>query len=116
MLQASIRRGELDRQITFIANTPTRGTSNEDVPNWAELATNVFARVKNYAGKELVVKDQLTFIQQTEFIIIYRTDINETNRIVFGGRVYEITSILETDQRGMYTRIIGNYLDNETWP
>lgn len=118
MLQSSIRRGELDRLITFITNTPTRGESNEDVPSWSVHTTNptVYARVRNLAGREVVIKDQLTFVQQTEFMVIYREDVNEKNRISYNNKVYEITSVTEPDQRGMYLRIIGNYLDNETWP
>jgi SPP1 family predicted phage head-tail adaptor len=117
MLQAQYRRGELDRQITFIRNTPTRGDSNEDIPVWAVLATNPtsWARVRNLTGQEVVIGDQLKFVQKTEFIIGYRSDITEKDRIFCNSKVYEIISITETEQRQMYTKIIGNYLDNEVW-
>lgn len=120
MLQAKdIRRGELDREITFIVATTTRGTSNQDkVTGWDEIAENptVFARRRELPGVEIVVGGQLKFIQKTEFAVVYRTDITTRNRIVFEDKVYEIISITESIQRKMYLLVIANYLDNVTNP
>jgi len=120
MLQArGIRRGELDRRITFIEEVTTRGASNQDkITSWQEISTNptVFARRKELAGNEFVINDQLTFVQKTEFIVVYRTDVSVRNRIVFNNKVYEIISIVETEQRQSYLQIIANYLDKEPVP
>lgn len=120
MLQArAIRRGELDRLITFIEEVTTRGDSNQDkITSWQEISENaaVYARRKELAGNEFVINDQLTFVQKTEFIVIYRTDVSVRNRIVFNGKVYEIISIVETEQRQSYLQIIANYLDKEAVP
>ncbi len=115
--QADIRRGELDRSITFIREVHTTGASNEDILSWTEIATNptVFCRRKELQGREVSVGDQLKYVQRTEFIIVYRTDITEKNRCVFEGRVYEIISIVETAQRKSYLQIMANFLDTETW-
>lgn len=118
MLQSSIRRGELDREITFIRATFSRGTSNQDVATWAVLATNptVFARKKELKGNEVVVGDKLTYIQKTLFTIVYRGDLTTKDRAVFSGRVYEIVSITEAgEQRKSYLDIMANLLDNEVW-
>lgn len=119
MLQAKIRRGELDREVTFIKPVITRGDSNEDkVTGWDEVDTypTVFARRKELAGNEVVINDQIHFMQKTEFIVVYRTDLTTKNRLVFNDGVYEIVSITEHEQRRMYTRIIANLLDNEESP
>jgi SPP1 family predicted phage head-tail adaptor len=119
MLQAKIRRGELDREITFIKAIITRGTSNQDkVTGWEEVAEDpeVFARRKELPGNEMVIGNQLHFIQRTEFIVAYRTDLTTKNRIVFDDKVYEIISIVETPQRKMYLQIMANYLDNVANP
>jgi len=120
MLQArAIRRGELDRSITFIEEVTTRGASNQDkITSWQEIAENptVFARRKELSGNEFVINDQLTFVQKTEFIIVYREDLSVRNRIVFNNKVYEIISIVETEQRQSYLQILANYLDKEPVP
>jgi len=119
MLQASIRRGELDRQITFIEEVVSRGTSNQDkVTSWALIGTNptVFSRKKDQRGGEVVVADQLQYVQKTVFTIVYRSDLSVKYRVVFGGKVYEIVSITESgEQRNSYLDVVANILDNEIW-
>ena len=118
MLQAGIRRGELDRRLTFIEEVVSRGDSNQDkVISWTEVDDypTVFARKREYNGKEMVINDQLKFVQTTEFIIVYRTDLTVKNRCVCEDRVYEIVSIVEAGmQRKSYLQIMASYLDNET--
>lgn len=120
MLQAKdIRRGELDREITFIKAVTTRGTSNQDkITGWEEVASDptVFSRRRELPGVEIVVGGQLKFVQKTEFAVVYRTDLTTMNRIVFEDKVYEIISITESMQRKMYLLVIANYLENVTNP
>jgi len=120
MLQAKdIRRGQLDREITFIKPVISRGTSNQDkVTGWQNVTSypDVFARVKELPGNEYVIGGQLKFVQKTEFIVTYRTDLTTVNRVVYDGRVYEIISVVSTPQRGMYTQVMANLLDGEPSP
>src|SRR5688572_29469613 len=119
MLQAKdIRRGQLDREITFIKGVATRGNANQDILTWSEVDSDatVYSRVKELPGVEIVIGDQIKFVQKTEFIVVYRTDLTTRNRLVYEGRVYEIISIVETPQRKMYLQVMANYLDNETSP
>ena len=120
MLQAKdIRRGQLDREITFVKPTISRGTANQDkITGWTAVNTypTVFARVRELAGTELVVGGQIKFVQKTEFIVSYRTDLTTVNRLVFEDRVYEIVSVVTTAQRGMYTQVMGYLLDGESSP
>jgi len=119
MLQARIRRGELDRPITFIKEVISRGTSNQDkITSWVEITTypTVFSKKIEQRGTEVVVADQLQYIQKTIFIIVYRDDLSVKYRVVFGGKVYEIVSITESgEQRKSYLEIVANLLDNEIW-
>ena len=109
--QADIRRGELDRKLTFIKEVHTTGDSNEDIISWTQVTPNptVFCRRKELPGREISVGDQLKYVQRTEFIVVYRGDINEKNRVVFEGRVYEIISVVETAQRKSYLQIMANF-------
>jgi SPP1 family predicted phage head-tail adaptor len=119
MLQGKIRTGELDREISFIKENVSRGTSNQDkIDSWALVDENhtVWARKIELKGNEVVIGDQLKYIQKTVFTIRYRTDLNEKNRVVFDTKVYEIVSITEVgDQRKTFLDIVANYIDNETF-
>lgn len=118
MLQAKIRRGELDRPITFIKEVVTTGLANQDIITWSVIPINptVFCRKREMKGSEVVIGDQLKYIQKTVFTIVYRTDITVKNRCVFSGKVYEIISITEADeQRNSYLDVVANLIDNEVW-
>jgi SPP1 family predicted phage head-tail adaptor len=118
MLQTRIRRGELDRQIYLIKPVIVDDAANAgSISNWVlvDEYPQVFARKKELPGKELVVADRLTYVQMTIWTMVYRTDLTTRNRIVYNQRPYEITSIIESDARGMYIDIHATLLDTETW-
>lgn len=120
MLQAVIRRGELDRHISFVKGVRSRGNANQDkIDSWTliDQYPTVFARKREMSGRELVVNDQIKFMQNTEFVVVHREDITVENRIVWNDRFYEIVSITELGmQRSSYLQIIAMYLDNEAPP
>lgn len=119
MLQAVIRRGELDRVITFIKGVRSRGNANQDkYDSWTLIDGyhTVYARKREMVGKELVVADQIKFMQNTEFVVAKHDTVTVENRIVFDSKVYEIISITELGmQRNSYTQIIASYIDNASY-
>lgn len=119
MLQGKIRTGELDREVTFIKENVSRGTSNQDKINSWELIDEyptVWARKTELKGNEIVIGDQLKYVQKTVFTIRFRSDLDEKNRVVFGNKVYEIVSITEAgEQRRTFLDVVANYIDNETF-
>lgn len=118
MLQTKIRRGELDRPVYLIKPVIVDDASNAGAITEWELVdddSEVFARKKELPGKELVVADRLTYVQMTIWTIVFRTDLTTRNRIVYNSRPYEITSIIESDARGMYLEIHTTIVDTETW-
>jgi len=108
--------GKLDRRITFIQPIIAQGTSNEDkVTGWEEIASvpDVWAEKLEKMGAVYAQADRLTYAQQTQFNIRYRSDLSMTYRIVCDTIVYVIQSIAEQkDNRKRYTNIITNVLDN----
>jgi SPP1 family predicted phage head-tail adaptor len=117
MLQGKIRTGELDREITFIKEVTTRGASNQDtITSWTviDLYPTVFARKTEMKGNEIVIGDQLKYIQKTVFTIRYRTDLSVKNRVVLDDNVYEIISITENgEMRKTFLDVVANFIDNE---
>lgn len=119
MLHSKIRRGELDREVTFIRKVISTGASNADnIDSWIEVATdpNVMARKKDLQGQDVVENERLTYAQRTLWTLDYRTDITIDNRLVYGGRVYQIIAVPDNEgSRERYIDVMTNLLDAEQW-
>lgn len=93
--------GRLDRRVALQRATTTQNaTTGEQVRIWADEAT-VWAQVEPLAGSELFRAQQLEAKADTRFRIRYRTGITpaETLRIAYGGRYYDLRSVVELGRR-----------------
>lgn len=119
MLQSFIRRGELDREVTFIRKDISNGASNADnIDAWIEVATDptVSARKKDLKGDVGIIAEQVAYSQRTLWTVDYREDLTADNRLVHGGKVYQIIAITENaGTRETYLDIMTNLLNSETW-
>jgi SPP1 family predicted phage head-tail adaptor len=121
MLQSRIRRGELDRKITFLKKIVGENITNEDeTEGWEEIDSNpsVWAKVVQKGGRELVVADQIRVSFQTLFVVDWRDDLKEEYRIAHAGKVYDINGIIEHEEsRKRYLQIIADVIPNieDTW-
>lgn len=81
-----MRAGELRDYVEFQRNTPTRGDSGEEIDNWS---THIYAWVKIRAtgGEENITAHQLR---------MRYADVVHTDRVVFGSRIFDIVSVLDT--------------------
>lgn len=80
--------------------TETVGASGERVQEWQLLAT-VWASVKyqDLRSQERELAGQETVRASVQFSIRQRSDINETMRVYFNSRLYDIESISESNDR-----------------
>lgn len=119
MLQSSIRRGEMDRQVTFIKKVIGSNSTNEDeITGWVEVDTDptVWAKKVDLKGNEVVIAERLTYVQNTKFVVDYRSDIDTENRLVCDGSVYEIIAITKNNSsREGFIDVMCNLLDTEVW-
>jgi SPP1 family predicted phage head-tail adaptor len=118
MLQSKIRRGELDRQITFLQKDVGSNSTNEDATDgWEEIVTNpkVWAKVVQKQGSEVVVADQIRSVQNTTFIIDSRSDLKEEMRIAYNSKVYNIISISEHESSRGFLSISADQIHKETY-
>jgi SPP1 family predicted phage head-tail adaptor len=117
MLQSRIRRGELDRQIVFVQKIIAAGAANEDALSGWELIDNdaqVWTKLVQNPGGELVVADQIQSTLNTNFVIDYRTDLTPEMRIVYGSKYFNIISIAEHEgSREGFLLIIAEEVPNE---
>lgn len=86
--------GLLDRQVTLRARSVSNGVSGQPTESWSNLAT-VWARKLDISGSERNDQGQEVAKGHTLFIIRYRSDVNTTNRVSYGGVEYDITFIKE---------------------
>jgi SPP1 family predicted phage head-tail adaptor len=119
MLQSSIRRGEMDRTVTFIKKVIAASSSNEDkVSSWVEVDTNptVSAKKIDLKGNDVMIGERLTYVQNTKFVIDHRSDLTTQNRAVCDGAVYEIIAVTENNSsRAFYLDVTCSLLDTEVW-
>lgn len=111
--------GRMDRRVTFIQKIVETGDSNEDkITGWEEIENEptVWAQKMERSGNTFVQNDRVTFSQQTDWNIRFRTDlkVSPSMRLVYGGQVYDILNISEvSDQpRKRVTRLNTTLLDN----
>jgi len=72
---------------------------------WVDIATDVRASVRSISGRELIAVSQ-NVAQYDSMIIIYKRDINESMRIVFDGRNYDIEAIIPDVTNEVYTTLM----------
>lgn len=95
-----VQAGKLDRRIVLQQCTTTLNALREPVEAYATLAT-VYAEVSPSDAAEGQGADSTQARASTRFMIRYRTDITEKDRIVHDSRSYKILGIREMGRREM---------------
>lgn len=90
--------------------TETIGDTGERVQTWQLLAT-VFAEVtyNDLRSKESEKAGQETVQQSVQFTIRKRSDVDETQRVYFNSRLYDIEAMSETADRQYITLTCKQY-------
>ena len=76
--------------VTIERNTPTQGSSGEEIDSWATLA-NTWCFIRAMSGDESIVTHKIS--------MRYR-DLVHTDRIVFGSRIFDIISVIDSRGQG----------------
>lgn len=94
-----MRAGKLDRQVTIQRLTETgRNAYNAPVLDWADLAT-VFAQQRPNRGAERFEAQQTAGAAVMTFHIRWFDGLRRTDRLVYDGRVWNITDVRELGRR-----------------
>lgn len=84
-----MRAGRKDRLIRIETLTVGKDAQGGPTEAWA-LLDEVWAEVKSLSGTERLLAAQVTAHALLKFRIYYRDDFDETARIVYEGRNYDI--------------------------
>jgi hypothetical protein len=96
---------KLDRYIAFYHRVLAQANSKgERIPSWPTAYVNVWAKKKDSAstrrGTKIVIADQFTLLQYTEFTIRFLPELVATDRLVDDLNLsYEIIQIGEIGRR-----------------
>jgi SPP1 family predicted phage head-tail adaptor len=73
--------------------------------------SNVWAKVEERSGNEAERGNQIVATKRVDFIIRYKSNLNEQMRIVYRGNTYKIQSIINEDARKAFMRITTEITD-----
>lgn len=91
--------GKLNRRITIQQPATTRGGSGGAAVAWADWKKDIWAKVIPLSGNERRVTDHGGEIAEarTEFIIRYRAGVDETMRVLYKGKFYNIKHVKDVN-------------------
>ncbi len=88
-----MRAGRLRHRIQLQHATETQDTTGDPVRRYTTYAT-VWASIQPVRGAEYFTAQQAGASRQHEVRIRYRDDVEETDRIVYGSRTFEVEAVL----------------------
>ena len=96
--------GNLDQRIVIQGLSEATDDFGQRVQTFSTLAT-VWAKVEERNGNEKELGNQLVATRFVDFIIRYKSGLDERMRITYGGSTYLIQSIIKEDARKSFMRI-----------
>ena len=93
-----MRAGQLRNRLVLQSKTETRGAAGGVATTWTTQAT-VWGGIHPISGKEYTAIQQTQNEAEVKIIIRYQSSIDETWRVVNGGREYSIVSVINENDR-----------------
>lgn len=93
--------GRLDRKIVIESYTETKNEYGESVGDYSTYHT-CFAHVQKAGGNEREEGQKKTATNKVKFKIRFFDGIDETMRVVYNGKYYDIREIQELGREGLW--------------
>lgn len=97
-----IKPSEMRFRVTIQQKVRVKDSNGITSDTWTNVATSVPAQVYAISGRELEAVAQHVAQYNVRIVIYKRTDINESMRIVFDGRNYDIKDIIPDPTNNVY--------------
>lgn len=91
--------GKMDRRITIQKRAMTRDATGSTVETWTDESRRIFAEKVKYTGSETVISDADRARDFQQWRIRYRDITPTEHRIVYQGKTYDISSVIEEGRR-----------------
>lgn len=98
----SFRPGELDQKITIKRETLTGDGMGGNTSTLTNVAADLWAHVRPRSGREVAEHNRVEAPAKYLFVVRYRDDIREDDRIDWNGETYNIRAILTRGSRSAY--------------
>ena len=96
--------GEMNERVQIIRETRTSDGAGGQTLSLTTLAS-VWAHVRPRSGREMERFDRVNASAMYLFVIRYRTDVEESDRILWKGEYYNIRYIAQGTGRALYLEI-----------
>lgn len=96
--------GDLKRRITIQQQTKVRDGMGGYEDGWAQVA-QPWAKISPKSGSEKLRADKLNADGLSTVIIRYRSDLNESMRVVYRGNNYQIRSIINIEEADRFLEL-----------
>ena len=107
-----MRAGGLNKQISIYALASTQSTvSGEILNSYTTWLDNVWAGYERLSGSEEYIGEERQLVETARFKIRYSTGINQTKRIVYNSRNYEILDVENVGDRNKELLITARYIE-----
>lgn len=90
--------GEFRERVTLQYRQGGQDVLGQVRQSWATLAT-VWAKVTPIRGREYFAASQMQAPIDVRILIRWREDVEPTMRVMWGGKYFEVTSVIDTDAR-----------------
>lgn len=92
--------GKLRHRITLQEYIATRDSFGAEVEAWVDIGT-VWASIEPLSGREFFAAQQVNAEVSTKITLRYRTGIKPEMRVLFAGRVFEIVSVINLEEKNI---------------
>lgn len=106
-MTAFLQPGELDQQVTIQSKTVTRNALGEEIVQWVDART-VWAKAMPMRGREYLAGAALEESADVRFLTRYRSDFENTQRLVWRGVPHDIRSIADVEGARVAIEIIAS--------
>lgn len=103
-MDVHVDAGKLNRWITIQKPVDTPDGAGGDVRVWVPFL-NLWAQVEALMGSEPFFADQMYPKLQVAFTIRYRKGVMAAQRVLYGTRLFNIRSVVETEDSRVYIKL-----------
>lgn len=90
--------GNLRHRVALQKKAITEDGLKQQSEVWADIAT-VWARIEPLSGKEYFAAKQINAEISVKLTLRYRKDVVSDMRVAFDGRIFEVLSIINPEER-----------------
>lgn len=106
---SQVTAGQFDRRIKILRQSVTLNDYNEPVETYTHALT-LWAQVRYLKVDEIYDGESVRAMRYAKFMVRWRTDITDRDRIEHDGRTFKIIGIVERGRRELL-EVLGEYVE-----